>query len=244
MARTPRARPRLQVTDTELRAGEFVALREKIQKAELLPTLSHPIVRVTLRGQSNESFVVADEDEAHRLLRALGFDPTQTTASYRALSLGMSRYRYLPLITAVDQRVHRDERHRDGVAHRRRGRPGEEARSRRRRSAPFVTRRSRHEGLDAEASRARCGGETATLRSAPVMPDKLWRLVRDPTQAAPMRAAAAVALAPTLDEGGRARIADIAKHTAEPKLRVALERAAAGAPDEELEEAMRELESG
>jgi hypothetical protein len=74
------------------------------------------------------------------------------------------------------------------------------------------------------------------------MPDNLWRVANDPAQPPMARAAAAVALSPTLDDGGRARLADLANATAEPKLRIALERTAADAPDEELEQALAEIE--
>jgi hypothetical protein len=86
-------------------------------------------------------------------------------------------------------------------------------------------------------------GATDTLRTAAVVPDRLWRVAADPAQPAAMRAAAAVALSPTLDEPGRARLAEVARSTAAPKLRVALERAASDASEEELEEALREMEA-
>ena len=86
-------------------------------------------------------------------------------------------------------------------------------------------------------------GATATLRTAPVMPDHLWRVAEDAQQPATMRAAAAIALGPTLDPSGKTRLAEIAKATAAPKLRVALERAATDAPLEEMEEALREIEA-
>jgi hypothetical protein len=84
-------------------------------------------------------------------------------------------------------------------------------------------------------------GATATLRTAAVMPEQLWRVASDPAQPATTRAAAAVALSTTLDDVGRVRLADLARATAEPKLRVALESAATDAPDEELEQTMLEL---
>jgi hypothetical protein len=75
------------------------------------------------------------------------------------------------------------------------------------------------------------------------MPDRLWRVAQDPAQAPAARAAAAVALSPTLDESGRARLVQIAKATAAPKLRVALERVATAASEEELAEALGALEA-
>jgi hypothetical protein len=84
-------------------------------------------------------------------------------------------------------------------------------------------------------------GATGTFRTMPVMPEQLWRVASDAAQPAHARAAAAVALSPTLDDSGRMRLADLAKTTAEPKLRVALERAAEGAPDEAIEAALSEV---
>ncbi len=87
-------------------------------------------------------------------------------------------------------------------------------------------------------------GATAQFRKAAVLPEQLWRVATDTSQPAATRAAAAVALGPTLDDSGRVRLADLAKATAAPKLRVALERAAdVEADDELIEEALREIES-
>jgi len=85
-------------------------------------------------------------------------------------------------------------------------------------------------------------GATATLRSAAVMPENLWRIAEDPAQPAIQRAAAAIALAPSLGEADKERLGDLAKTTAAPKLRVALERVAEEATDAEMEEALKELE--
>ena len=74
------------------------------------------------------------------------------------------------------------------------------------------------------------------------MPEQLWRVAEDPAQPAIKRAAAAVALAPSLAEPDKERLGELAKTTAAPKLRIALERVAEDAPDEELEEALRRLE--
>ncbi len=83
-------------------------------------------------------------------------------------------------------------------------------------------------------------GATATLRTQAVMPEQLWRVATDTTQPAITRAAAAVALAPTLDESGRVRLTELAKTTAAPKLRIALERAAED-DDASLEEALHAI---
>ena len=85
-------------------------------------------------------------------------------------------------------------------------------------------------------------GATATLRTAAVMPEQLWRVASDAAQPPIARAAAAVALAPSLDAAGRVRLADLAKSTAAPKLRVALEHAAEDADEDTLEKALSEME--
>jgi hypothetical protein len=74
------------------------------------------------------------------------------------------------------------------------------------------------------------------------MPEQLWRVAEDPAQPAIKRAAAAVALAPTLAEEDKERLGELAKATAAPKLRVALQNIADDVPDDELEDALRRLE--
>ena len=68
-------------------------------------------------------------------------------------------------------------------------------------------------------------GANAGHREAPLPPDRLWRIVEDPTASAPSRAAAAVALGPSIDAEGKARLSAIASRTVSPKLRVALQTA-------------------
>jgi hypothetical protein len=70
-------------------------------------------------------------------------------------------------------------------------------------------------------------GANASPREAPVTQDGLWRVVEDPTVKAEARAAAAAALAPSLDDQGKARLRVAAESTAAPRLRVAFESAAA-----------------
>jgi hypothetical protein len=70
--------------------------------------------------------------------------------------------------------------------------------------------------------------------------DELWRVVEDPTASAEHRAAAAVALAPDLDDDGKSKLRIAARAAAAPKLRVALE-AAADADDERLTSALDEI---
>lgn len=68
----------------------------------------------------------------------------------------------------------------------------------------------------------------ATHRAAALLPEHLWQLVADPRAPAPERAAAAAALAPGLDDAGKARLRAAAESTASTHLRVALESAASG----------------
>lgn len=82
-------------------------------------------------------------------------------------------------------------------------------------------------------------GANATLRTAPVRPEALWRVVADTSAAPRVRVAAAAALG-VEDEAARTRLEQIAAATADPRLRVALE-AALGDDDEPLARALDEL---
>lgn len=64
--------------------------------------------------------------------------------------------------------------------------------------------------------------------------DDLWRTVEAPDADTELRVAAAVALEPGLDAGGRVRIAQVAATTAAPVLRQALEATATGDTDRQL----------
>jgi hypothetical protein len=86
-------------------------------------------------------------------------------------------------------------------------------------------------------------GANAAHRVAPVAPERLWRIVEDPSARAIARAAAAVALGAGIDDEGRARLKAAADATAAPKLRIALQAAAVSADEEALEEALQELEA-
>lgn len=85
-------------------------------------------------------------------------------------------------------------------------------------------------------------GANAQLRVAPVDPERLWRVVEDPRQPTIARAAAAVALGPTLEGEGKERLARVAEATAKPELRVALEAVTEDAEDARLEEVLAALE--
>lgn len=93
------------------------------------------------------------------------------------------------------------------------------------------------------ALRAIGSGANQDHRTAPVVPEKLWRIVEDPAATATARAGAAVALSTAIDEGGKKRLAAAAEAVAAPKLRVALDAAAKG-DEEALREALSEMETG
>lgn len=59
-------------------------------------------------------------------------------------------------------------------------------------------------------------GANAAHRIAPVPGERLWRILEDASASHAARAAAAVALGPTLDDDGRARVATAAEATAAP----------------------------
>lgn len=86
-------------------------------------------------------------------------------------------------------------------------------------------------------------GANADARTAPVLPEKLWRIVEDPSAPPEARAGAAVALGATIDDEGRTRLRAAADVTAAPKLRVVIEAAAKDTPEDELAAALAEVES-
>ena len=109
--------------------------------------------------------------------------------------------------------------------------------------AALVRRNGRDLGAWINALRSLGAGSNADLRTAPLPRERLFRIVESPTAAAGERAAAAVALGTELDEEGRARLRSAAEATAAPKLRIAIEQAAASADEEALREALSALES-
>lgn len=80
-------------------------------------------------------------------------------------------------------------------------------------------------------------------RTAPIMPERLWRIVEDPKAPAEARAGAAVALSHEADESVRARLSNVASAIAAPKLRFAIESAAKNESDAALEAALIEVEA-
>jgi hypothetical protein len=87
-------------------------------------------------------------------------------------------------------------------------------------------------------------GANASLRTAPVAPERLWRIVEDASAEPTARAGAAVALGAELDDERSARLRGVAHTIAAPRLRVAIEHVAEGKSDAELEEALAEMDEG
>lgn len=83
----------------------------------------------------------------------------------------------------------------------------------------------------------------ASLRSAPVPRDRLWRIVEDVTVEPLDRAVAAVSLGQHLSADERGRLGQTAEATAAPRLRIALDAVAHGQDEEALGEALEELET-
>ncbi len=83
------------------------------------------------------------------------------------------------------------------------------------------------------------------FRAASVPVDRLWHVVEDPSADREARTGAAIALAPTLQDRGQARLRSVAEGCAEPRLRIALTTAAAEAraPDDALAEALDAAEN-
>ncbi len=330
-----RRKPRARLEDVHVATDASSLLiddqriaRDAIKRAELVPWINHTIVHASLRGRIDEEIVFAEENDAHAFLKQLGFDPSQTTATYRCASLVTTQYRWAPFalipivvtLGLLAGAIHasglvplvllvmlplmlmpakvtvgvdgllvkwlwmREFIHTKDIIFVKRFDTGY-GRSRRRgveialpgralqlpmyseesivtleqriRDVVALAKNQTHVGEQAlvltrgelglrdwmNQLKALGSGATATLRNAAVMPEHLWRVAEDPARPAIERAAAAIALAPSLGESDKERLADLAKTTAAPKLRVALERVAEEATDEEVEEALKELES-
>jgi len=100
--------------------------------------------------------------------------------------------------------------------------------------AASLSRRGRAPREWVRALRARGAGADADARTAPLSKDRLWALVEDGAAHAPARAAAAVAVATDATADDRERLRVVARATASPGLRVALERAAEPSAEEEM----------
>jgi hypothetical protein len=92
-----------------------------------------------------------------------------------------------------------------------------------------------------QSLRAIGSGAHVDHRTAPVGPERLFRIVEDPSLAPSMRAGAAVALGASLDEEGKERLKGAAGAIAAPKLRIAIEAAADG-DEAALTEALAAIE--
>jgi hypothetical protein len=92
-----------------------------------------------------------------------------------------------------------------------------------------------------QSLRAIGSGAHVDHRTAPVGPERLFRIVEDPSLAASTRAGAAVALSASLDEEGKERLKGAAGAIAAPKLRIAIEAAAEG-DEAALTEALAAIE--
>jgi hypothetical protein len=92
------------------------------------------------------------------------------------------------------------------------------------------------------ALRSLGAGANATMRTAPIEAERLWRVVEDPTSAPLTRAAAAVALTADPAADSRRRLRAVAEATAAPRLRIAID-AAASHDEAALREALAELEA-
>jgi hypothetical protein len=93
-----------------------------------------------------------------------------------------------------------------------------------------------------DALRALGSADAREYRAAAMAPDLLWRIAENAAAPPEDRAAAAVALYATLDDEGRVRLRGLARETAAPKVRVALEAAASSNDPEELARALSECE--
>lgn len=78
----------LEITDTEVRhAGKLLARRDELIDGVLVPDPSGMRVRVRRKGLKEQLlFSVGDDDQGHALLRALGFDVTQSVAELKGAS--------------------------------------------------------------------------------------------------------------------------------------------------------------
>ena len=103
----------------------------------------------------------------------------------------------------------------------------------------WLLRRGR--SLD-EWRRALFADREATFRENALRDDDLWKILEDPSAKAGARGAAAAMLTSGADDTTRSRIRIAADACADQRLRVALDRAATGAEEEELAQALDEIE--
>jgi hypothetical protein len=103
-----------------------------------------------------------------------------------------------------------------------------------------VRRRLRCEAGDAGAwiARLRALALDEPYRAAAFAGESLWRVVDDPSATGAERVAAAVVLGAAATDGERARLREVAARMASPRVRIAIERVADAAGDQELAAAM------
>jgi hypothetical protein len=109
-------------------------------------------------------------------------------------------------------------------------------------SAAALLRRGREVIAWVRALRALTRKGAPGFREAEPLPERLWDTVEDGAAAPEARAAAAVALAPSLDAAERQKLHEVARVVVSPRLRVALE-AAADDDDARVVEALAEIEA-
>jgi hypothetical protein len=102
----------------------------------------------------------------------------------------------------------------------------------------------RRDGADAQGwlARLRSLDQSGPYRATAAPGQSLWRLINDPGAAETERAAAAVVLGAEANSENRSRLREVAARIASPRVRVAIECAAAGASEEVLVAAMAPLE--
>ncbi|HEY2510335.1 MAG TPA: hypothetical protein VGI39_05755 [Polyangiaceae bacterium] len=107
-------------------------------------------------------------------------------------------------------------------------------------AAVFLERGARGVAEWIQALRAVGAGAIADLRSAPMNHERLWRVVESHGAPAEERAAAAVALASSLDAPGKERLRVAAEAVADRRLRVVLDAAESG-DEAAMAEALQEV---
>ncbi len=85
--------------------------------------------------------------------------------------------------------------------------------------------------------------QLSSHRSGHLPVDRLWRVIEDPQGPATERAAAAVSLSEKLSSPDRSRLKQVAEATAAPRLRIVLDALCEQAEEEQLVEALAELEA-
>jgi hypothetical protein len=105
-------------------------------------------------------------------------------------------------------------------------------------AAELLARRGRASSDWLQGVRALTGDHA--YRGVTISREDLWRIAEDPARDVEVRVGAAAALRGALDEAERLRLADLAKATVLPRVRIALDAAVSG-EDEEMERALEEL---